>query len=256
MGHPYGPNDERGVFRTTDGGRTWQKVLFIDRNTGAAQVEIDPTNPAVSTRRCGAIAKGRGKTAALPARRVASTSRSTAAPRGTSWPVACPTARKGSGGSAFAIAPSDPRRIYALVAGPSGTRHLPLGRWWLDVAACEQRCAARRRYPRAPEERGCCLRRQTPLRINRKTAAAPGPHSRERRVATTISGSGSIPRTPTSCCSRPIREPRHDQRRPDLVVLVQPANGAALSRHDRPPVSLLDLRRTARKRRDGDRQSR
>jgi photosystem II stability/assembly factor-like uncharacterized protein len=47
MGHPYGPNDERGVFRTTDGGRTWQKVLFIDRNTGAAQVEIDPTNPAV-----------------------------------------------------------------------------------------------------------------------------------------------------------------------------------------------------------------
>ena len=45
MGHPYGPNDERGVFRTTDGGRTWSKVLFVDRNTGASQVEFDPSNP-------------------------------------------------------------------------------------------------------------------------------------------------------------------------------------------------------------------
>ena len=34
MGHPYGPNDERGVFRTVDGGLTWDKVLFVDRNTG------------------------------------------------------------------------------------------------------------------------------------------------------------------------------------------------------------------------------
>jgi photosystem II stability/assembly factor-like uncharacterized protein len=47
MGHPYGPNAERGVFRTTDGGKTWSKVLFINENTGAAQVVIDPKNPDI-----------------------------------------------------------------------------------------------------------------------------------------------------------------------------------------------------------------
>jgi photosystem II stability/assembly factor-like uncharacterized protein len=45
LGHPYGPNEQRGVFRTTDGGATWTKVLYLDANTGASQVEIDPTNP-------------------------------------------------------------------------------------------------------------------------------------------------------------------------------------------------------------------
>ncbi|MFY9549601.1 MAG: glycoside hydrolase, partial [Thermoanaerobaculia bacterium] len=35
LGHPYGPNAERGVFRSNDGGRTWQKVLYKDENTGA-----------------------------------------------------------------------------------------------------------------------------------------------------------------------------------------------------------------------------
>jgi photosystem II stability/assembly factor-like uncharacterized protein len=44
LGHPYGPNAERGVFRTKDGGKNWEKVLYIDENTGAVQVEIDPTN--------------------------------------------------------------------------------------------------------------------------------------------------------------------------------------------------------------------
>ena len=35
LGHAYGPNDERGIFRTTDGGKTWTKVLSKDENTGA-----------------------------------------------------------------------------------------------------------------------------------------------------------------------------------------------------------------------------
>lgn len=47
LGHPYGPNAERGVFRTTDGGKTWQRVLFVDDRTGAADVELDPANPQV-----------------------------------------------------------------------------------------------------------------------------------------------------------------------------------------------------------------
>src|SRR6185312_9389527 len=44
LGHPYGPNEERGVFRSTDGGKTWSKVLYFDENTGAIQVTIDPAN--------------------------------------------------------------------------------------------------------------------------------------------------------------------------------------------------------------------
>jgi photosystem II stability/assembly factor-like uncharacterized protein len=43
-GHPYGPNPERGVFRSSDGGQTWQKVLYKDENTGASDVLIDPTD--------------------------------------------------------------------------------------------------------------------------------------------------------------------------------------------------------------------
>jgi photosystem II stability/assembly factor-like uncharacterized protein len=42
LGHPYGPNDERGIFRSTDGGRTFQRVLYKDENTGGADVLFDP----------------------------------------------------------------------------------------------------------------------------------------------------------------------------------------------------------------------
>ncbi|MEP6604193.1 MAG: glycosyl hydrolase [Spartobacteria bacterium] len=45
FGHAFGPNQERGIFRTTDGGKTWTKVLFKDENTGAIDVVVDPHNP-------------------------------------------------------------------------------------------------------------------------------------------------------------------------------------------------------------------
>ena len=47
LGHPYGPNEERGIYRSTDGGSTWQKVLYKDENTGGSDIEIDPSNPDV-----------------------------------------------------------------------------------------------------------------------------------------------------------------------------------------------------------------
>lgn len=46
LGHLWGPNDERGVFKTTDGGKTWQSVLKIDADTGACDVVVDPKNSA------------------------------------------------------------------------------------------------------------------------------------------------------------------------------------------------------------------
>jgi photosystem II stability/assembly factor-like uncharacterized protein len=47
LGHPYGPNSERGVFRSTDGGRTWAKTLYKDENTGAIDLKFEPGNPSV-----------------------------------------------------------------------------------------------------------------------------------------------------------------------------------------------------------------
>ena len=47
LGHPYGPNVERGVFRTTDGGATWTKTLFKDANTGAIDLSFQPGNPSI-----------------------------------------------------------------------------------------------------------------------------------------------------------------------------------------------------------------
>lgn len=47
LGHAHGPNPERGVFRSTDGGKTWRRVLFRDERTGAIDLSIDPHNPRV-----------------------------------------------------------------------------------------------------------------------------------------------------------------------------------------------------------------
>jgi photosystem II stability/assembly factor-like uncharacterized protein len=45
LGHPYGPNEERGIFHSTDGGQTWTKILYKDENTGGSDIQIDPVNP-------------------------------------------------------------------------------------------------------------------------------------------------------------------------------------------------------------------
>lgn len=44
-GHLFGPNPERGVFKTTDGGQTWRRVLFVDEDTGATDLVLDPSDP-------------------------------------------------------------------------------------------------------------------------------------------------------------------------------------------------------------------
>jgi len=46
-GHPYGPNEERGLYRTTDGGKSFKKVLYINDHTGASDVQIDPQHPNI-----------------------------------------------------------------------------------------------------------------------------------------------------------------------------------------------------------------
>ena len=47
LGHPFGPNSDRGIFRTTDGGKSWTKVLYKDDNTGGIDLAFDPANPNI-----------------------------------------------------------------------------------------------------------------------------------------------------------------------------------------------------------------
>lgn len=47
LGNPYGPSPERGIYRSNDGGQTWEKVLTKDENTGGFDIEMDPSNPEV-----------------------------------------------------------------------------------------------------------------------------------------------------------------------------------------------------------------
>ena len=47
VGHSYGPQQERGIFRTTDGGETWEQTLFIDEDTGVFEIAMNPGNPRI-----------------------------------------------------------------------------------------------------------------------------------------------------------------------------------------------------------------
>ncbi|MGA7191232.1 MAG: hypothetical protein WBY66_22245 [Candidatus Acidiferrales bacterium] len=116
LGHPYGPNAERGVFRSTDGGQTWDKVLYKDENTGATDLAFDPTNPQIlytdlwNSRRPPWTTGGplEGHTGGL--------FKSTDG--GDNWkPLTkgLPTNEQGLGRIGIGIAPNDPNRIYALV---------------------------------------------------------------------------------------------------------------------------------------------
>jgi hypothetical protein len=53
LGHAYGPQPERGVYRTVDGGKTWERVLFTDENSGCSDIVMDPQILAFSLPECG-----------------------------------------------------------------------------------------------------------------------------------------------------------------------------------------------------------
>ncbi len=115
LGHPYGPNAERGVFRSSDGGQHWEKVLFKDENTGAVALAFDPTNSQILyadlwSARQGPWENGewRGRGSGL----------FKSSDGGATWrPLTrgLPTFTQGLGRIGFAVAPSDAKRLYAIV---------------------------------------------------------------------------------------------------------------------------------------------
>ena len=118
VGHPYGPNAERGVFRSTDGGRTFQKVLYKDENTGAADLAFDPSNAQTiyATLWAARVAPWEIRSGASFITAGSGIFKSTDG--GTNWrPLTkgLPGAEDGLGRIGIAVASSQPSRVYASV---------------------------------------------------------------------------------------------------------------------------------------------
>lgn len=115
LGHPYGPNTERGVYRTTDGGKTWDKVLYKDENTGAIQVTIDPNNANIIYADLWAGRQGPWENGAWNG---TESGLFKSIDGGNTWEkltTGLPTVAQGLGRIGFCIAPSDSKRLYATV---------------------------------------------------------------------------------------------------------------------------------------------
>ncbi len=136
LGHPYGPNTERGVYRTLDGGKNWERVLYKDENTGAIQVTIDPNNSDIIIADLWAGRQGpweNGEWKGTESGLFKSTD------GGSTWKKltkGLPTTAQGLGRIGFCIAPSNSNRMYATVdAGKYGGiyRSDDAGESWTNI---------------------------------------------------------------------------------------------------------------------------
>jgi len=145
LGHPYGPNAERGVFRSLDGGRTFQRVLFKDADTGAVDLAFDPSNPQTVYAALWAARQAPWEDGEFSG---ASSGLWKSTDGGTTWrPIGkgLPGAAQGLGRIGFAVAPSRPSRLYAQVEAREGRgtyRSDDAGETWTRVNA-ERRVSGR-----------------------------------------------------------------------------------------------------------------
>lgn len=132
LGHAWGPNSERGVFRTIDGGKTWKKVLFVDDTTGVSDLTMQADNPQIlyagmwHFRRYPWTLEDGGETSGIY--------RSTDG--GETWKKLNEGLPKGPlGRIAVASAPSNPSHLYALIAAKKGLlwQSFDMGNHWSEV---------------------------------------------------------------------------------------------------------------------------
>ena len=116
LGHPYGPNPERGVYRSTDAGATFEKVLYKDENTGAIDLAFDPSNAQTVYAVLWAARQGPWEYNNAYSGPTSGLFKSTDG--GTTWHQltrGLPAAADGLSRIGIGIAPTDPKRIYAWV---------------------------------------------------------------------------------------------------------------------------------------------
>src|SRR5439155_11210707 len=115
LGHIFGPNDERGVFRSKDGGKSWQKVLFVSNRTGAVDLSMDPNNPRIlyaalwtAERRPWTITSGSAESGLYKT-----------TDGGDTWTKCKGGLPEGVVGKiAVAVSPANPERVWALIEAP------------------------------------------------------------------------------------------------------------------------------------------
>jgi hypothetical protein len=116
LGHPYGPNKERGVYRSLDGGKTLEQVFYLNENTGAIQVTIDPNNSNVVYADIWAARQGPWENGAWNGEESGLIKSEDG---GTTWrrlTKGLPTTKEhGLGRIGFTIAPSNSKRMFATV---------------------------------------------------------------------------------------------------------------------------------------------
>jgi photosystem II stability/assembly factor-like uncharacterized protein len=118
QGYSYGPQDDRGIYRTTDGGAHWQRVLFVDRNTGGIDVVMSPTDPHILFAATWQLEMHTwGRESGGPGSGIYQSTDG-----GTTWTRltghGLPTHEIGKIG--LAVAHSDPNRVYALIETGDG----------------------------------------------------------------------------------------------------------------------------------------
>lgn len=119
LGHPFGPNPERGIFRSLDGGQTWEKVLFVSDSTGAVDLSMDPNNPNVLYagfwqvyRKPWMLSSGGAESGIFKSTDGGDTWTELTANPGLPEP---PIGKIG-----VAVSPADPNRVYALIEARGG----------------------------------------------------------------------------------------------------------------------------------------